>query len=248
MKWLSAVSSTPDNEVPLVFSTSYGEDENSWSLEAATRLNTEFQKAGARGISLLYASGDEGANCKGGKYVPEGPGSSPYVTAAGGTKPKYLFPSPGAEAAVGLSSGGFSGYWAQPSWQKAAVKKYLNQTGLPAKSKGYNIAGRAYPDISAQAVNYCVTPFGCGVAGTSCATPTASAIFSLLNDLRLQKGKSTLGFLNPFIYHHGDAFFDVIEGSGSGCGFEQEGWPAKEGWDAVTGMGTPNYAKLAKIV
>ena len=59
----------------------YGEDESSWSLAAATRLNVEFQKAGARGISLLYAAGDEGANCKGDKFVPEGPGSSPYVTA-----------------------------------------------------------------------------------------------------------------------------------------------------------------------
>ena len=62
-------------------------DEGSWSLAAAKRLNVEFQKAGARGISLLYASGDEGANCKGGKFVPEGPASSPYVTAVGGTKP-----------------------------------------------------------------------------------------------------------------------------------------------------------------
>ena len=42
-------------------------------MAAATRLNTEFMKAGARGISLLYASGDEGSNCKSGKLVPEGP-------------------------------------------------------------------------------------------------------------------------------------------------------------------------------
>eukprot|EP00754_Rhynchopus_humris_P040635 Rhum_TRINITY_DN23719_c0_g1::Rhum_TRINITY_DN23719_c0_g1_i1::g.178621::m.178621 len=64
MSWLSLLSSTPDASVPKIFSTSYGEDESSWSLEAATRMNTEFQKAGARGITLLYASGDEGANCK----------------------------------------------------------------------------------------------------------------------------------------------------------------------------------------
>eukprot|EP00966_Prymnesium_polylepis_P250487 5792662-Prymnesium_polylepis.2 len=59
-------------------------------------------KAGARGISLLYASGDEGANCKSGKFVPEGPGSSPYVTAVGGTTPTAGFPSPGSESAASL--------------------------------------------------------------------------------------------------------------------------------------------------
>merc|ERR1711865_483147 len=95
MKWLQEMSNTADDSIPKIFSTSYGEDESSWSLEAATRLNVEFQKAGARGISLLYAAGDEGSNCKGGVFVPEGPGSSPYVTSVGGTKPASGWPAPG---------------------------------------------------------------------------------------------------------------------------------------------------------
>lgn len=113
MKWLTMVSSTGDADIPKIFSSSYGEDEASWSLPAATRLNVEFQKAGARGISLLYAAGDEGANCKGGKFVPEGPGSSPYVTAVGGTTASGSYPTPGpdAEEAVGLSSGGESSHF-----------------------------------------------------------------------------------------------------------------------------------------
>ena len=41
---------------------------------------------------------------------------------------------------------------------------------LPPASRGYNTSGRAYPDISAQATNFCVVPFGCSIAGTSCAT------------------------------------------------------------------------------
>jgi len=206
-------------------------------------------KAGARGISLLYASGDEGANCKGGKFVPEGPGSSPYVTAVGGTTPASGFPAPGSETAASLSSGGFSSYWAQPSYQKAAVARYLaSSAALPPTSRGYNVSGRAYPDISAQATDFCVTPFGCGVAGTSCATPTAAGIFGLLNDLRLQNGKSSLGFLNPLIYEHAAAFNDITSGSSGGCGFFGGGWPATSGWDAVTGVGTPNYAKLATAV
>merc|ERR1711904_291043 len=101
------------------------------------------------------------------------------------------------------------------------------------KSRGYNISGRAYPDISAQATNFCVNPGGCGVAGTSCASPTAAALFSLLNDVRLQNGKSTLGFLNPLIYENAASFNDVTTGSNSGCGFSEGGWPAKQGWDAA---------------
>lgn len=249
MKWLVQLSNTSDADVPKIFSTSYGEDESSWSYPAAQRLNVEFQKAGARGISLLYAAGDEGANCKGGKFVPEGPGSSPYVTAVGGASGTSCWPNPGCEQAIGLGSGGFSDYWPMPDYQKAAVATYLKNTDLPTKDKGYNTSGRAYPDISAQASNFFVwagIPVP-GVAGTSCASPTAAGLFSLLNDLRLQNGKPALGFLNPMIYENMAAFNDVTKGSNDGgsCG---AGWPAKAGWDAATGVGTPNYAKLAKVV
>lgn len=249
MKWLSMVSLTGDATVPKIFSTSYGEDEGSWSLVAAQRLNVEFQKAGARGITLLYAAGDEGANCKGGKFVAEGPGSSPYVTAVGGTTATSCWPSPKCEAAIGLGSGGFSGRWPMPDYQKSAVAAYLKNTDLPDKKFGYNTSKRAYPDISAQAQNFFVWagfPLP-GVAGTSCASPTAAGIFSLLNDLRLQKGKPSLGFLNPLIYANMAAFNDITKGSNDGgeCG---QGWPAKTGWDAATGVGTPNYAELAKVV
>jgi len=248
MKFLAQVSSTSDADVPKLFSTSYGEPESSWSNAAADRLNAEFMKVGARGITLLFASGDSGATCKGGKYQPNMPATSPYVTAVGGTQPTSLFPQPGSESAIGLSSGGFSNYWATPSWQKDATAAYIKTN--PASSDLYNATGRGFPDISAQATNFCVTPFGCGIAGTSCASPTAAGIFGLLNDLRLQNGKATLGFLNPLLYQNAGAFYDVTEGSSSGgCGiFDRKGWPAAKGWDAVTGLGTPNYQSLAKVV
>jgi len=250
MKWLQQLSSTSDADVPKIFSTSYGEDEGSWSLPAAKRLNVEFQKAGVRGISLLFASGDSGPNCKKGQFRPQGPASSPWVTAVGGTMGGNSWPSPGkpdSEVAIGLSSGGFSDYWPMPAWQKDAVGKYLKQSGLPDRSLGYNVSGRAFPDISAQAANYFVyaglpQPL---VEGTSCASPAAAGVFSLLNDLRLQQGKSTLGFLNPLIYEKASAFNDITKGAGrSSCGE----WPAKTGWDAVTGVGTPSYSALASAL
>jgi len=251
LKWLGQLSSTSDDAVPKVFSTSYGEDEGSWSYPAAQRLNVEFQKAGVRGISLLFASGDSGANCKSGRFVPQGPASSPYVTAVGGTQPSGSWPSPGSETAIGLSSGGFSNYWPMPSWQRDAVAKYLSQGGIPEQQRrGFNVSGRAFPDISAQATNFFVfagMPVP-GVAGTSCASPAAAGIFALLNDLRLSQGKPPLGFLNPFIYANAHAFNDITQGQGEGCSVLGDGWPAKAGWDAVTGVGTPNYAELAKVV
>ena len=44
------------------------------------RINVEFQKAGVRGLTFLFASGDDGADCKNSKFRPEYPSSSPYVT------------------------------------------------------------------------------------------------------------------------------------------------------------------------
>ena len=102
--------------------------------------------------------------------------------------------------------------------------------------------------MSAQATNFCVTPFGCGIAGTSCASPTFAGVVALLNDVRLQAGKPSLGFLNPLLYANAAALNDVTTGSTSGCGFSGGGWPATAGWDAVTGLGTPNFAALSKIV
>jgi tripeptidyl-peptidase-1 len=244
LTWLAMLSNTSDNAVPKVFSTSYGEDEASWSLSAATRMNVEFQKAGLRGISLLYASGDEGANCKSDKFVPETPGSSPWVTAVGGTEGASV------ERAIGLSSGGFSSRWAMPDYQTAAVHQYMAGAGIPAASYGYNTSGRAYPDISAQASGFTVVSNRIpepGVAGTSCASPTAAGVIALLNDARIQAGKSTLGFLNPLIYKHSEQWNDISSGASTGCDLG-DGWPAAKGWDAVTGVGTPNYKKLVAAV
>merc|ERR1712185_474014 len=115
-------------------------------------------------------------------------------------------------------------------------------------TKYYNASGRGFPDIAAQATDFTVVanlvPLP-GVAGTSCASPTASGVMALLNDLRVAAGKPSLGFLNPFIYQNAAAFNDITTGSNEGCGLGQSGSPAAAGWDPVTGVGTPNYVKLA---
>jgi tripeptidyl-peptidase I len=76
------------------------------------------------------------------------------------------------------------------------------------------------------------------VGGTSASSPTFAAVISLVNDALLAKGKKPLGFLNPWIYGGAyKALTDVTIGSSYGC--NTTGFPAQEGWDAVTGFGTP---------
>lgn len=233
-------------DAPYVFSTSYGEDEDSVSLDYATRINQEFAEQGLRGISFLFASGDSGVGSAFGActtYTPQYPSDSPYVTAVGGTT--GIAP----ETAASLSSGGFSNRWPQPSWQAQAVAGFLmTSTKLPAAGL-YNVSGRAFPDIAAQATNFAVVNNGItypSVAGTSCSSPTAGGIIGLLNDARLAAGKTPLGFLNPLLYEVGSAFTDITAGTNPGCG--TVGFTAQAGWDPVTGFGTPNFDKLLKIV
>ena len=76
------------------------------------------------------------------------------------------------------------------------------------------------------------------VGGTSASSPTFAAVISLVNDALIAKGKSPLGFLNPWIYGGGyKALTDITSGSAIGCNVS--GFPAEIGWDAVTGFGTP---------
>jgi len=76
------------------------------------------------------------------------------------------------------------------------------------------------------------------IDGTSAATPALAAVIALVNDALLASGKPPLGFLNPWLYKTGfEAFNDVLSGSSAGCG--TPGFPAGNGWDAVTGFGTP---------
>merc|ERR1712224_402555 len=85
-----------------------------------------------------------------------------------------------------------------------------------------------------------------GVGGTSAACPVAAGLFARLNAARAAAGQPNMGFLNPFIYQNPQAFNDVTLGSVTGASVQ--GFSALEGWDAATGMGTPNFQKLMDAV
>jgi len=246
LNWIVTLKNTPT--APWVHSVSYGDVESTVSNSYAHKVNQDFQSFGLMGRSILFASGDDGAGCNnaGTQFAPNFPASSPYITAVGGI---YLT-STDNFTADGISSGGFSNYFQMVSYQQAAVATYLKSTNLPAASF-YNSSGRGYPDVCSfsEDVEIVLDGGATFVAGTSCAAPVWSGVVALLNDARLQSGKSTLGFLNPFLYqtaaNHPNAFFDITTGSNYGC-ISGNGFPAVEGWDAVTGLGSPNFVNLVK--
>lgn len=170
------------------------------------------------------------------------------------------------EKAVSFSSGGFSDVFKRPSYQSAAVETYLaDHLGGPDQFRGlYNPEGRGFPDIAAQAVRYSVTGETGSlhlVGGTSAAAPTIAGLVNLLNSARLQAGRPPLGFLNPWIYDEAlkDAFTDITAGGSLGCTGHDlfsdlptpkvpgAGWNATEGWDPVTGLGTPLFDRLLEL-
>jgi len=252
-EWLVNVSST--NPIPWVHSVSYGEDEKSVSFEYAARTNTEFMKLGARGVSIFFASGDSGAggNCSRTlRFTPNFPAGCPWITAVGGTFLGNPGETPTQEMADPISGGGFSDYWPRPSWQNAAIENFIkNGRGNPP-AQYWNQTGRGYPDVAAQSEFYLVVMdrIPLPVSGTSAAAPATAGIFALLNDLRIQNGKTPLGFVNPLIYQIGatvpNAFNDVTVGQILACGLFT--FKAIPGWDVTTGWGSPNYRILSQAV
>lgn len=163
------------------------------------------------------------------------------MTAVGATK--NFNPEVAAwDAENGFSSGGgFSNYFPMPKYQERAVQTYLANLKSSYDYPGlYNKSGRAYPDIAAQGQRYAEVWYGedVSVDGTSASTPCASGVLALVNDALLASGGKPLGFLNPWLYAVGHlGFTDITEGATLGCG--TKGFPAAEGWDAVSGFGTP---------
>lgn len=268
LDWLEYMQGLPDSEVPPTISTSYGEDEQSVPPEYAQRVCQSFAQLGSRGVTLLFSSGDAGVgtNAPGSdkcevfpnpevaqdalpNFMPNFPASCPYVTTVGATKGQGAG-SFNTEVAAGYpenagsgyaSGGGFSNYFSRPAWQEDTVQAYMKiLTPEEVDPKMYNHSGRAYPDLAANGQSYSVVwnKRFISVDGTSASSPTMGAVIALLNDALIAGGKPPLGFMNPWLYSTGKAgFTDIISGSAKGCGVA--GFPAKEGWDAVTGFGTP---------
>ncbi|GJJ14048.1 hypothetical protein Clacol_008305 [Clathrus columnatus] len=253
-----------------VISISYQSIESTLSTFHLQRQCHEFGKLSLRGVTFLMATGDSGVASPDG-CIDEETGA----LSANGTRFHRLFvlislstynfvPQVGAtqinsgasvrdpEQALQITGGGFSSVFPQPTYQRPAVKRYLDNF-VPEHTKGhFNENGRGYPDISANGFNYAaVTENELELLqGTSAATPVIAAMIAAINDARIAIGKGPVGFINPTLYSEGfkSAFHDITTGGNQGCdGSNSTGFSAAPGWDPATGLGTPNFSKMLEL-
>ncbi|KAJ5766927.1 uncharacterized protein N7511_004543 [Penicillium nucicola] len=161
LEQLHYLLSLSDHELPAVLTNSYGEDEQSVPESYANATCSLFAQLGARGVSVLFSSGDSGpgGSCLSNdgqnrtKFLPSFPASCPFVTSVGGTH------GTNPESAIDFSGGGFSDLFSRPTYQDTAVTAYLSNLG--DKWSGlYNPQGRGIPDVAAQSSKFVVRDHG----------------------------------------------------------------------------------------
>ena len=148
LTWINYVLA--QKNLPQVISTSYGDDEQTVPTDYAKRVCNGFAQLGARGISILFGSGDGGvgniagndaASCISNdgkntfKFIPSFPPSCPYVTTVGATqgfepetsasRPANSLGPDGKVHGFYASGGGFSDHFPRPSYQDNVVPQYV---------------------------------------------------------------------------------------------------------------------------
>lgn len=259
LSWVVAVSN--DANPPYVHSISYGDIEPQDDFSADRRFDDELVKLGARGVSVIVASGDDGVanfiardNQTACGFTPSFPATSPHVTAVGATQgPEDSQTEIACTSKSGggiTTGGGFSVDFPQPSYQQDAVQAFLSSSNLPPSTM-FNASNRGYPDVAMLGHNY-ITVIGGKLSagsGTSASSPVFGAVITLANGIRLSKGKSALGFLNPTLYYlyqtKPSVFRDITSGENNCCAGDPTsavccdyGFYAGAGWDPLTGLGS----------
>ncbi|ETS87890.1 hypothetical protein PFICI_01718 [Pestalotiopsis fici W106-1] len=258
---------------PKVLSISWGWTEAHFSPNFLHRQCLEFLKLGLMGTTVVVSISDDGTasqsgefciddpsgNATAGRFSPVFPGSCPWVTSVGGTR--LLLPGeprPPASSTketvwrepVHSSGGGFSNVFPVPPYQAPNIASYKNIEGdhLNEIHDRFNSTGRGFPDVAAVAHRYAVVSQGNDtlISGTSASNPVFASIITLINSERMHAGKGSVGFINPVLYSNPGVLNDVMTGSNKGCGIGQA-FRATRGWDAVTGLGTPDYKRLRHL-
>jgi kumamolisin len=227
---------------PSVISISWGSAESTWTAQAMTAMDEAFQAASTMGITVCVASGDGGSSdgvTGGGDHV-DFPASSPFALGCGGTSlqatrksiTKEVVWNDGAQG--GASGGGISSFFARPSWQSGL-------TAVRKNGKSVTLAKRGVPDVSGDAdpdTGYAVRIDGTNtvIGGTSAVAPLWAGLIARLN----QAAGSPAGYLNPQLYQSPNLLRDITMGSNGD-------FKASKGWDACTGLGSPNGPALGAL-
>jgi kumamolisin len=244
-----------DNK-PGVISVSWGGPESATEGSFQKEFDQVLQSAAALGITVTIASGDSGAADEGpnewdNKPHADFPASSPFALGCGATNIQVSHDAIVSESvwnqgvadtqedSFGSSGGGVSEFFPLPTYQASA--------GVPVNISTKK-TGRGVPDVSGDgdpATGYLIRVDGEeGVfGGTSAVAPLWAALLTLIN----QKLKKRVGFINPLLYANPSALNDVTKGSNE-VGAHKIGYAAGPGWDACSGLGSPDGMKLLALL
>ena len=247
---------TVNNHLGSIISQSWGASEVTLNGSAGQQQvhawDSFFEQATTKqGITFLASSGDNGAtdytdlNATTLSTTPTTsfPTDDPWVTSVGGTSLKR---AGGANSFVetgwSMSGGGFSPFFPTPSYQQvlpANLQKELNHR-------------RGVPDVAADADPHTGLAIYIGGwqlgGGTSASAPLWAAIMAIAN----QMAGHSLGFINAALYKlaasrtYTQDFHDITMGNNTTVvdGKFVPGYSASQGWDPITGLGSPNVEKL----
>jgi kumamolisin len=223
---------------PSVISISWGGPESAWTAQAMTAMDDAFQAAAAMGITVCVASGDSGSSdgvSDGNDHV-DFPASSPYALGCGGTSLQANQTAITSEvvwndgANGGASGGGISSFFPTPGWQMGKKATHRGESIALTKRGVPDVAGDADPQTG---YNVRIDGTDTVIGGTSAVAPLWAGLIARIN----QTTGTPAGYLNPMLYSKPQALRDIISGSNGD-------FDAASGWDACTGLGTPNGAAL----
>jgi subtilase family serine protease len=244
-----------------VISMSFSAPERCLNADGVNLWHKLFVEAARKGITLIAASGDQGAahpSCDGSSYFLSVayPASDPLVTAVGGTELRASYTGQYISEVAwndpdvpGATGGGFSTIFAKPDYQKN-IAGNSSARALPdvAYNAGIHTGVLAVWSSSGQGEDG-VFIFG----GTSAGAPQWAGITVLAN----QQAQKRLGFLNTALYNiaqssaYAEVFHDMKAGGNTftdkdsgGQLVAVKGYSARVGWDPATGWGSPNTAHL----
>ncbi len=226
---------------PSVVSISWGSAENTWTEQAMTQMEQAFVAAAAMGVTVTVAAGDNGSSdgASDGLQHADFPASAPHALGCGGTRLQIVNGTIDAEtvwndgAGQGAGGGGISDVFPVPDYQQHA--------SIPPSANPGGHVGRGVPDVCGDAdpdTGYTVRVDGetIPIGGTSAVAPLWAGLIALLN----QGLGKPVGFLQPFLYSvAGTGLHDIVSGSNGA-------YAAGPGWDACTGLGSPDGAELLK--
>jgi kumamolisin len=233
---------------PSVISISWGAPESDWTTQSMQAIDQAFQAATAVGVTVCCAAGDNGSSdgVTDNKAHVDFPASSPYALGCGGTRLEAANNQIVSEvvwndlaAGNGATGGGVSDVFGLPSWQECVqVPPSINDKhvgrGVP------DVAGNADPET---AYHIYVDGQMISTGGTSAVAPLWAGLIALLNQ---QYGQS-VGYLNPFLYHHYAEFREIAALRDITSG-NNGGYTAGPGWNACTGLGTPDGTDLLAML